>query len=411
MNNFNKFFFAEIISNIGNQLSFIALPIAVVLYSNASPQEMGWVIASQQVPFILLSFYAGDLVDRYGAKPFMVTSDILRGIGCILIGQFILKNGNSINISWFYLFAFLMGSLTVAYKVASAAIISLICNPDERLSANSRLSMVTSLAETIGPGVAAIIIQQVGAAYVIMLDGITFFLSAYLIGLILLNVSQTGQNDILVKKKIGLKASFIENCRYIIGNRTLLNLLVLIGLWNFLIQISLVNFILFATRDLNFSVSQYGFILSLSGIGFFVGASFASKHPWRNLHLKVAVCSMASFYFICFLTPILSSLTVSFLVTGILFFVGGIFVALFIIHSSTLRQIITPKEHQGGVVGLFQTVSWGCMPIGAVFGGAIGQIFGARTALIMMGIIGICAVGLVHLIFSLLDTSSKPTQP
>ncbi|MFJ5832594.1 MFS transporter [Streptomyces sp. NPDC093089] len=53
----------------------------------------------------------------------------------------------------------------------------------------------------------------------------------------------------------------------------------------------------------------------------------------------------------------------------------------FKINSVALRQRLTPAPLLGRVTATFRFLVWGCMPLGALAGGLLGQYAGVRTAL------------------------------
>jgi MFS family permease len=57
------------ISQVGTELSLVAIPLYAVLSLDASPLQMGILAASAGLPRLLLGFVAGAWVDRLRRKP------------------------------------------------------------------------------------------------------------------------------------------------------------------------------------------------------------------------------------------------------------------------------------------------------------------------------------------------------
>src|SRR2546421_4867940 len=64
------------ITHFGGQITFLALPLTAALLLDATPFEMGVLIALESVPFALFGLFAGVLVDRAPKLPIIVWSDI-----------------------------------------------------------------------------------------------------------------------------------------------------------------------------------------------------------------------------------------------------------------------------------------------------------------------------------------------
>jgi MFS family permease len=65
---FRRFWTAQTISCVGDQVTVVAPPMAAVLTLGASATEMGFLAAAGTVPNLLFSLYAGALVDRRGRR-------------------------------------------------------------------------------------------------------------------------------------------------------------------------------------------------------------------------------------------------------------------------------------------------------------------------------------------------------
>ncbi len=68
---------AEVVSRIGSQMTFVALPW-FVLVTTGSPAKMGIVLACQLAPVALLGVPKGTIVSRYGARLTMLGADLAR---------------------------------------------------------------------------------------------------------------------------------------------------------------------------------------------------------------------------------------------------------------------------------------------------------------------------------------------
>ena len=68
---------AEVISSLGSQMTFLALPW-FVLQTTGSPTKMGVVLAAELAPIAVLGIPSGAVIARYGARRTMIVSDLAR---------------------------------------------------------------------------------------------------------------------------------------------------------------------------------------------------------------------------------------------------------------------------------------------------------------------------------------------
>src|SRR5262249_1752401 len=66
-------------------------------------------------------------------------------------------------------------------------------------------------------------------------------------------------------------------------------------------------------------------------------------------------------------------------------------VAVYNINQVSLRQAVTPRRLQGGMNASMRFVVWGTLPLGALLGGFLGEKFGVRPVLWLLGLLGATA--------------------
>jgi MFS family permease len=63
--------------------------------------------------------------------------------------------------------------------------------------------------------------------------------------------------------------------------------------------------------------------------------------------------------------------------------VFGAGLAVFNVHSLSVRQALVPTEMIGRVVSVYRLASWATIPFGSLLGGALASQLGTRTALLL----------------------------
>src|SRR5580765_6135016 len=75
---FMKLWSAETISQLGTQVTFLALPFTAVQVLHANALQVGLLSAVEFLPFILVGLPAGVWVDRLRRRPILIAGDLGR---------------------------------------------------------------------------------------------------------------------------------------------------------------------------------------------------------------------------------------------------------------------------------------------------------------------------------------------
>lgn len=212
---FLKMIVANIINRFGDSVDAIAFTWLVFELTH-SPAWSTIIFGLNMVPTIFLQPFCGALVEKLKKKNIMVLCDIARGIAvCIIAYCYILH----ILQPWMLLAITIFNSTVEAFRVpAGVAIIPKLLNKEHY---NSGVAMNTSLSrvfELLGTACAGVIIAILGVSGAILIDAITFFLSAFCIGCI-------HYKDEIVKAKISITSYFVtlkEGFTYIISTKVVI---------------------------------------------------------------------------------------------------------------------------------------------------------------------------------------------
>lgn len=173
-----KMIFANIVNRFGDSIDAIAFTWLVFELTH-SPAWSTIIFGLNMIPTIFLQPFCGALVERMRKKNIMICCDIARGIAvcgiayCYYIG---------ILTPWLLLAVTIFNSSVEAMRVPSGlAIVPKLLEQDYYdigVALNSSLSRVFEL---LGTACAGIIIAFLGVTGAIMIDAITFFISAIII--------------------------------------------------------------------------------------------------------------------------------------------------------------------------------------------------------------------------------------
>ena len=114
---------AEGVSQLGSQITSIALPLVAATTLQATPLEFGVLAAASWLPYLVFGLAAGVWVDRLRRKPVMVATDVLRAAALLAVPAAAATGRMSVAV--LVATAFVVGSLTVFFNVAYVAYLAL----------------------------------------------------------------------------------------------------------------------------------------------------------------------------------------------------------------------------------------------------------------------------------------------
>lgn len=219
MKSFLMIWIGQIFSLTGSAISQFALGIwAWQKTGQATPLAMvGFFF---MVPMMIMTPFAGVWVDRWNRKFVMAISDILAGVGTILI--LVLLTLGQLEIWHLYLAAVLNGVGAAFQWPAYSAAISLLVPKQQYARANGMISLAESATGILAPVLGALLISTIGLANILIIDLVTLSIAiAFLLVVKIPSAKKTIEET-------GKKQSFWQELgfgfRFILSRRPLLYL-------------------------------------------------------------------------------------------------------------------------------------------------------------------------------------------
>jgi MFS family permease len=382
---FLKLWTAETISQFGTQVSLLAVPLVAVVLLEASAFEVALLGTIEFLPFILFSLPAGAWVDRLRRRPILIIGDLGRAIslGSIPVAYAL----GVLTMGQLYVVGFITGILTVLFDVAYMSYLPSLVERDQLQEGNSKLEISRTIAQTAGPAIGGGLIGLVTAPVAIVIDSISYVVSAVFVFLIRRHEPTPDRHvDEHGQARTGLRKEVAAGLRYVLGNRYLRGIAASTGTSNLFSNILFGVFIVYAVRELGLGAAQIGIVFGLGNIGAIVGALTANRISARLGVGHTIVLSMLAYTPGMLLIPLApSAFPVPFLIAA--GFITGMSTVVYNITQVSLRQAITPLPMQGRMNATMRFIVWGTIPIGAIIGGAIATVSGVSTA-IWVGALG-----------------------
>jgi MFS family permease len=376
---------ASVISGLGSAITAIALPLLAVLTLSATPFQMGLLIASETVPILLFGLATGVWVDRRPKRPVMIAADAGRAALLLLVP--VAAWIGVLRIELLLGIAFLVGTLSVFFEVASQSYLPVILSTEDLTAGNARLHTGWGIAEVGGPGLAGWLTQLFSAPIAILVDGVSYIASAaLLVGIRVAEPSSTGSRQ-------GFEPNFRrelgEGLRVVVGNPILRATAAATGLWNLFAGARTAVMILFLTRIAGLQAGAVGVMFTLGAVGFLLGTLLPERMARRfglgRAILLGIVLAFPSELLIAFAS---GPPTVAAVIAGAGFLLTGLTIPTYDVNQFSLRQAVTPLRLQGRVSATMRTLIRGLVPIGALLGGVLAERIGLREVMIVSALGG-----------------------
>ena len=386
---FLKLWTAETISVFGSAITQLALPIIAATTLEVTPFEFGLLTTIEFLPFILFSLPAGVWVDRLRRRPILIAGDLGRAIAIASIP--VAFAFDALTIWQLYIVGFINGILTVFFDVSYQSYVPSVVDRDQLVDGNSKLEITRSAAQILGPGMAGILIGLLKAPFAMLLDSLSYVVSAIFVFFIRRPEPPVVAHDEEAHgPKPSMRQEIAVGLRYVTGHRWLRSIAATTGTSNFFGNVGGAILILYLVDERNLGPAAIGFAFSVGSVGVLL-AAFVTAWITRRLGVGRTLVLMAFGFS-------LSGLPVAFAPDALIWyavalsgFLGGFCGVGWNINQVSLRQAITPPRMQGKMNATMRFIVWGTMPIGAILGGALGSVIGLQPTIVIGALGGLIA--------------------
>lgn len=377
---FVRLWIAKTVSGIGSSITATAIPLTAAFALDATPGQMAALVFAGQLPDLLFGLIAGVWVDRVRRRPILIVTDLGRALLLAVIPIAAFLGVLSMPLLW--LVAFGSAALTLFFTLASVAVLPAIVREDQLVDANSKLHMSEAVLTLAGPGAAGVLIQLVTAPKAIIVDVVSFLVSAFSLGGIATAEPKPERRESGLRP-IGREIR--EGMHELIRTPLLRALALSMGLIVVGGAMVATVGILLLARTLSLSPGTIALLPACAGIGTMIGAVIASRVANR-LTLGGAIVG-AGFLeaFAMLLTPsaaLLAQPIPLLVVTGV---ISGIAYSVLSINQISLRQRITPIHLLGRVTAARRFLIFCMAPAGAAVGGWMGAHLGYEATMLAGG--------------------------
>ena len=377
--NFRLYFIGQAISLCGTWMQTIGQSWLVLKLTNSGTQ-LGFVLALQFLPMLVLGPWGGVIADRFNKRKILYFTQSISGVLALILG--ILVATATVKIWMVYFLAFGLGLVNTIDNPARQTFVPEMVGKDNLPNAIGLFATEISLARAVGPAIGGGIIVTLGLAPCFFINAISYI--AVLVILFMMNKNELHFTPLASKTKGQLR----KGLRYVRSSPILkytLLMMAIIGTLSFELPVSLP---LFAQFTFHGNAGSYAILVVATGLGSALGGLMSASRRKIAPHMLV---SSALFFGLTFLiAAFMPSLALAF----VFLFLSGIFSINFISLGNTTLQSESVPEMRGRVMALWAMAFLGSTAVGGPIIGWIGEYAGPRWGIATGGLAAIIAAGL-----------------
>jgi MFS family permease len=364
----------ETVSELGSQVSLLAIPLLAVRTLHATPFDMGLLTAASTAAFLIVGLPAGVWVDRVRRRRVMIGADLGRvlALGSVPVAYAV----GGLTLVQLFVVTLTSGILTVFFDVAYQSYLPALVGRGHLVEGNAKLTGSAQVAAVAGPSIAGGLVQAIGSSAAVAVDSVSFLASAAAVGAIRSPepkpvAPENGHPKLL--HDIG------EGLRFVFGDTLLRAIAATTATSNLFSGIAAAVEIVFLVRSVHASPGVIGLLFTMGGVGGVVGALAAGPIARRSGGARATVIGIAGNA-----GALLIPLTMP--GAALLWFGAGMFIVSFSavvynVNQVSFRQRLCPDRLLGRMNATMRFVVWGVLPIGALIGGVLGSVAGLRPTL------------------------------
>lgn len=370
---YRRVFAAAAISELGTQVSYVAIPLVAVVALGASEGDVGLLSALSTVAFLVIGLPVGTWVDRMRRRGVLVTADLVRAL---LLG--------SVPLAWWmgaltmpqmYAVVLLTGAATVFFDVAKLSYVPHVVGRDRLEAANANLVGLEAAGAVGGRPVGGYLAQVLSAPFAVGLDALTYVWSA----LCLVGIRpreprpEPGPDRHLVRE-------IRDGVRYVLRHPVLRPLVLEGACTNLSTRLSITMLPVVFVRDLGLSGGALGVFLMSGGVGLFAGSLVARRVGRLLGQGRVLWLTGPALAPVGFLVPLVGR-GVWLWLAGLAWLLTGAKIGVDNVIKVSFRQRVTPDAMLGRMNATFRFLLMGALTVAGGLAGLLGESAGARAVL------------------------------
>ncbi|MBT6295862.1 MAG: MFS transporter [Nitrospina sp.] len=342
---FRNLWYGQVISELGNWVNSIAL-YALILQLTGSGMAMAAAMMAKLLPMVIISPFAGVVIDRIDRKKVLIASDILR---CFTVLGFLIVDSRE-DLWIVYTLTLFEVALTGFFEPARSAILPSIVEKNHLVTANALSGSTWSIMLTLGAALGGFVVSFFGIKTAFILDALTYLLSAWFI--IKISYPNTKYKERIKKQNSSGIKGLVEGLRYLISHPTVLVFTLLKS--GMAIKGGIMTLIpLFASRlwsDPAAVSMAVGILFSSRGIGSAIGPVLIRK--WLGESPKILKVAILAAFFLGSFAILVFSFSKNIWTASLSIGLSGMSGSIVWVFSTALIHLEADRKFLGRIFGI-----------------------------------------------------------
>ncbi|MFC4591765.1 MFS transporter [Sphaerisporangium corydalis] len=415
---------ARAVSETGTEISRLAVPLTAAALLGATPLQMGLLTAATTLPYLLIGLPAGAYADRLARRrPILIACEVASAIAVLTVPLAWVTG--LLTVPWLIAVAFTVGTCSVFYRAAWFPHLPSVVADHQRTAAITGFQTVYSAASVCGPGLAGVLVQTLTAPFALVVDALSFLMSAVCLRSIRSPEKPEPVDEILTEsqrpalqsagsqrpgsrnptsqgpgsqgpgprssgsqspesrpRRTSVLADIREGLRAVVDHRVLRALITTGMVVNFASAAQMALFILFAVNTLGLPAGVVGLLTASFGAGGLAGAAAAPRLTRRFTENRVILGAVIVFplEFVALASAHGSASLLVPLLMGA-YAISGLATVVFSVCYGSIQLRESPPDMLGRVNAVMTVATMGIMTLGGITGGLLGEVIGLRPAL------------------------------
>ncbi|WP_327002854.1 MFS transporter [Dactylosporangium sp. NBC_01737] len=372
--NFALLWVGQSTSAVGSAITTVALPLVAISTLHAGPAMVALLTAAAWLPWLLIGLPVGVWVDRWPRRRTLLIADLVSA--AVLIVVPIAAWTGVLTMPMLLVAALLAGGAGVFANVAFNAFLPRLVGADDLMEGNAKLQTSASVAMVVGPGLGGLVAQAAGAAGGVLVDAVSFLVSAAC----LLGIRSEPEPRPDAGDRPGMLRQIAEGIGFIMRGRLLQAMLVVAAVTNFAMLGITALRVVFLVRAEGAAPGTAGLVIGVGSLGAVLGAALATRASRRfGAARTYLVANVAAAPFVLLLPLGGHGWRLTLFAAGSCIVLAG--ATMSNVMTMTFRGSFVPARLLGRVTAASRIFVFGTVPFGAATAGLLASALGIRSAM------------------------------
>lgn len=364
--NFRYLYCAEFISSFGSKMYTLALTL-IIFNVTGSALDIAKMLFLSMLPAIIISPYLGSILDGKNRRHVISLLNILKGAIVLLV---LVLNSTIL----LYFIIFVSSVIDEISRVSYKSFLPDVVEEDKLLHANSILGMTGKLSRILGPLLGGILISAYGINSVIIINSLSYFFAALLIGGLLKTKSR-------IESKRTNGSRFLDGLKYLRDSKVISKITLSNGLLSFVIAGNNIAIVILVSKIFQDHANGLGIVNSALAVGMLIG-TISVQYITRRISLEKS--SLLGVLFLG-ISLLLMGIVNDMNIIVVIRVISGFFVIVYNLSMMTLIQKIVSPDFRMRIFSTMNSFESACGVTGLLIFGYLIDTLGVSAIYIMMG--------------------------